>query len=232
MINTKQIYFWKNRVKTCCYCGLYNNRVNKRNEHLKKLSHFVESSFCKEKENIINKAELHINETENEDPKQFFAEYYAEKFDNVDKEFTRIQRYSLFVLLMSRLEGDLLAFCRVTDKFLDLDSQERFAEERGIIKKTFKHIKHYTNINIEEIENDKLLSLHLSKIRNCIIHSGGRVARDKHKETIRKFIKTTNTMELDRFGNLELTSDCIEEFANKMHAYIMRLGDLISDKIF
>jgi hypothetical protein len=96
-------------------------------------------------------------------------------------------RYSFIVLLNIVIENELRKLCYVIqqEKGIEIDPP---TSKKNIIKNYKDYIHNKCGVSPIEWEN----TLELNKVRNCIVHSSGKVSNDDHEEFLRDCAKKRN----------------------------------------
>lgn len=197
---------------------------------LRELCCFIESTLHREQRRRTTDVQKKLGGLTDEYEQAFLAECYAEEIFEVERDFPRIQRYSLFVNAMSITEAGVVALCRAAERIFEL---EKGINETApdVIKTgiTFLH----KNAGFHLVKNQHYVSLieELRKVRNCITHSGGSLRGRKDADDIRSFVAGIPTAEIDSHDYLILHKGFVENMTHGMNTLLNRLSEAVSYKI-
>ena len=197
---------------------------------LQELCCFIERTLHREQRRRTADAQKKLDGVTDEYEQAFLAECYAEEIFEVERDFPRIQRYSLFVNAMSITEAGVVALCRAAERIFDLEKGINETAP-GVIKAgtTFLH----KNVGFHLVKNQHYVSLieELRKVRNCITHSGGSLRGRKDADDIRTFVAGIPTAEIDSHDYLILHKGFVENMTHEMNTLLNRLCEAVSNKI-
>ena len=149
------------------------------------------------------------------------AEFYAEDIFQIEIDFPRLQRYALFVSLMSIVESNLIGFCRTTRHLLSI-SKDFDGMRPQVIKRSMEYLEKEAKIDTSQFKYYIDLSIDLSHIRNCIVHDEGSIKNRKDSEVIRDFIKGKEIISLDsnRGEKIILNKGFVEFYSQEVHKFL------------
>jgi hypothetical protein len=151
-------------------------------------------------------------ETLSDDEKEDFYEAYSDEHWELSDVFPSTLRSSLFVAAYSVLERKLVDYCT------ELWSKNKYSEKpniphRGIIFEARKYLTKYAGISIPDTSPNWSNIVCYNKIRNSIVHSGGKIDPQKLKE-LQPFLASNPSIHLDQFNKITLGEDACKDFIN------------------
>ncbi len=164
-----------------------------------------------------------------EDERYFLAECYAEDLQKTEEVFPRIQRYSLFITAMSMIEGSIVILCRGAKQIFNLND-ELNTKKSNVINRGIKYLEEKLGISTNEYKDYIDFVDSLRKIRNCIVHSEGRVSERNDESAIRCFVSTIPTLEIDKFDRILILEGFIDSSTHTANLLIQRLFDSVRSK--
>ena len=149
------------------------------------------------------------------------AELYAEDFEQLSTTFPEIARRSAFLMIYSTFEHSLLVLCRRIQKI----QKQPFGPQdlKGEFSGAEAYLQRLAGIRMRKCRGWEKIDV-LRKIRNMLVHQGGRVRRGDTKFS--KLVDRTSGVALDDQEMVTLTDAfCLDSIAT-IRAY---LSDLAND---
>ena len=186
----------------------------------------------KEKKSIIKEAKERITDDLSKDEASYLWEDYGAELGQFKDTFPQILRYSLFIMLMSMTENSIVTLCHGARQTFELE--ENFNQRRGVvINRGIEYLN--KNLCIDTSGYTDLIGLadSLRKVRNCIVHSEGRIAwrTEEEEADLRKFIESTSMLEINHYGQIVILEGFVENSMNSAKLLIQRLLESISEII-
>jgi hypothetical protein len=134
---------------------------------------------------------------------------------------------------MSMTEASIVTLCHGVRQIVKLEESfnQRKSDviNRGIKKYLKKHLRIDTSGYTDLIE----LVDSFRKLRNCIVHSKGRIAwrTEKEEADLRKFIESTPTVEINHYGQIVILEGFIEISMHNAKLLVQRLLESIREKL-
>lgn len=198
-------------------------------EFLERIEYFLK----RERKSILKRAKERITNDLPNDVASSLWEDYGVELGQFENTFPGILRYSLFTMLMSMTEASIVTLCHGVRQIVKLEKffNQRKSDviNRGIKKYLKKHLcidtSGYTDL-IELVDSFR-------KLRNCIVHSKGRIAwrTEKEEADLRKFIESTPTLEINHYGQIVILEGFIEISMHNAKLLIQRLLESIREKL-
>ncbi len=198
-------------------------------EFLERIEYFLK----RERKSILKRAKERITNDLPNDVASSLWEDYGVELGQFENTFPGILRYSLFTMLMSMTEASIVTLCHGVRQIVKLEKSfnQRKSDviNRGIKKYLKKHLcidtSGYTDL-IELVDSFR-------KLRNCIVHSKGRIAwrTEKEEADLRKFIESTPTLEINHYGQIVILEGFIEISMHNAKLLIQRLLESIREKL-
>jgi hypothetical protein len=155
-------------------------------------------------------------------------EDYAVQLGQFEVAFPQILRFSLFISLMATLEDSIVTLCHGVRQVFDV--KESFSQ-RGpnVMDRPIKYLRKHASIDTNGYEDLIIFVDELRNIRNCIVHSNGRVGWRKKEEemALRNFIQCTPTIEINSYGKIVMLEGFIGNSANVAKSLIQKLFESI-----
>ena len=111
--------------------------------------------------------------------------------------FPKIQRYSLFATIMTTVESNLVALCRYVEVEGPAASKFKKGGPTDVVNQTLDYLIANAKIDAKRLVHDRSNVVMFWRIRNCIIHSEGKIT-GKFSEEIVKFCKEIPTLDVDK----------------------------------
>ena len=190
----------------------------------------TESFLKKEKKSIIKKAKEIVTNDLSEDDVSFRGEIYGEELGQFRDTFPQILRYSLFIMLMSMTEASIVTLCHGARQIFEL--KETFKQRGGAaINRGIEYLKKNLRIDMSGYKDLIELVDSFRKLRNCIVHSEGQIesGTEKNEADLRKFIESSPTLEIDRYGKIVILEGFVENSMNNAKFLTQRLLESIGE---
>lgn len=189
-------------------------------ERFYELLSFVEDALHTEQKRRESYVVQKLSALKDENNALLLAEFYAEDIYQVEIDFPRLQRYALFVSLMSMLESNLVGFCRTACRIFFI-SKDFDGTRPGVIKRSMEYLERDVGIDTSQFKYYIDLSINLNHIRNCIVHDEGSMRNRKDSEIIKDFIKdkATISLDLDKHERIFLNKGFVECYLQKVHKF-------------
>ena len=198
-------------------------------EFLERIEYFLK----RERKSILKRAKERITNDLPNDVASSLWEDYGVELGQFENTFPGILRYSLFTMLMSMTEASIVTLCHGVRQIFKLEKSfnQRKSDviNRGIKKYLKKHLcidtSGYTDL-IELVDSFR-------KLRNCIVHSKGRIAwrTEKEEADLRKFIESTPTLEINHYGQIVILEGFIKISMHNAKLLVQRLLESIREKL-
>jgi hypothetical protein len=198
-------------------------------EFLERIEYFLK----RERKSILKRAKERITNDRPNDVASSLWEDYGVELGQFENTFPGILRYSLFTMLMSMTEASIVTLCHGVRQIVKLEESfnQRKSDiiNRGIKKYLKKHLRIDTSGYTDLIE----LVDSFRKLRNCIVHSKGRIAwrTEKEEADLRKFIESTPTVEINHYGQIVILEGFIEISMHNAKLLVQRLLESIREKL-
>jgi hypothetical protein len=198
-------------------------------EFLERIEYFLK----RERKSILKRAKERITNDLPNDVASSLWEDYGVELGQFENTFPGILRYSLFTMLMSMTEASIVTLCHGVRQIVKLEESfnQRKSDviNRGIKKYLKKHLRIDTSGYTDLIE----LVDSFRKLRNCIVHSKGRIAwrTEKEEADLRKFIESTPTVEINHYGQIVILEGFIEISMHNAKLLVQRLLESIREKL-
>jgi len=197
-------------------------KASRDRERFEELLSFVEDALHTERKRRKSYATQKLSALNNENDASLLAEFYAEDIFQVEIDFPRLQRYALFVSLMSMVETNIIGLCRITRRIFSI-SKDFKNNSPGVITRGVDYLKKQVGIDTSQFKYYIDLSQNLYRIRNCIVHAEGSLKNRNDAGTIKDFIKITTALDIDKRERIVLNKGFIENCAQEMYTFFDRL---------
>ena len=189
-------------------------------ERFEELLRFVEDALHTEQNRVESWATQKINDLNDKIDASLLAEFYAEDIFQVEIDFPRLQRYALFVSLMSMVESNLIGFCRTAHRIFSI-SKVFDSTRPQVIKRCMEYLEQGSEIDMSQFKYYIDLSINLNHIRNCIVHAEGSLKNRKDSEIIKNFIKDkpTISLDMDKHERILFNKGFVECYSEEMHNF-------------
>lgn len=185
-------------------------------ERFLELSMFVEDSLESQYNKIISELDsFQVNDVEQTTN---IAEFYADDILLFREEFPRLQRYALFVSLVSMVEANIIRLCNVASRVFPI-SKKFNSNGPSVIRRGITFLEDNIGIDISRLSKYIFIAQNLVYIRNAIVHSQGSFKNRKEKDDLIKFIKNKKYLGIERHEKIVLKKGSIEYYAFKMHLF-------------
>ena len=155
---------------------------------------------------------------------QDLGEWYGEQINELVDEFPSILRTSIFVMQYALLETFLSDLCQHLQRAGDLSLSLGDLRDRGV-QRASTYLTKVVHVSFPNQSPEWRCILHLNRIRNLVVHSGGRAAGKDRKLTAA--IKAISGIELDRYGRIGLKSEVIPWTSDLLHRFSETLQERV-----
>ena len=193
---------------------------------LNELSFLVENFLKQEYKSTLARANKEITSDLPKDERYFREACYAEDLQKIQEVFPRIQRYSLFITAMSMIEGSIVTLCRGAYQIFNF-KEEFDTMKPDVINRGIKYLKKHLKINTTRYRNYIDFVDSLKKVRNCIVHSEGRIGERKG---IRSFISDIPTIDIDKYDRVVILDGFVHNTMHTANLLLQRLFESIRKK--
>lgn len=198
-------------------------------EFLEQIEYFLK----RERKSILKRARERITNDLPNDVASSLWEDYGVELGQFEDTFPRILRYSLFTMLMSMTEASIVTLCHGVRQIFKLE--ESFNQRKGdvINRGIKKYIKKHLHIDTSGYTDLIGFVDSLRKLRNCIVHSKGRIAwrTEKEEAHLRKFINSTPTLEINHYKQIVILEGFIEDSMQNAKLLTQRLLESIRERL-
>lgn len=205
---------------------ILHSLVGRNFRELKELSSLVEGFLKKEYKSILIRADKEITDDLPEETASFLAESYAEDLQRIEDVFPRIQRYSMFITAMSMIEGSIITLCKGTKQIFNLNKDFN-PKKPNVINRGIEYLVKNLSIKTDRYKHYIEFVDSLRKVRNCIVHSEGRVAARSDESDIRSFVASIPTLGIDRYDRILVLEGFIDISIHEADLLLQRLFDSI-----
>jgi hypothetical protein len=209
------------------------DKVTRDLERFNEVLNFVEEALHVELKRRESYVFQKLNVIDDENEASLMAEFYAEDIFQIEIDFPRLQRYALFVSLMSIVESNLIGFCRTARRIFSV-SKDFDGARPQVIKRSMEYLEKEVGINTSQFKYYIDLSINLNHIRNCLVHDEGSIKNRKDSEIISDFIKGKEIISLDsdRGEKIILNKGFVEFYSQELHKFLdcvsVGLGNKVS----
>jgi len=205
------------------------HKASRDRERLEELSRFVEDALHTERKRRVSHMAKRLSAVTDEEEAGFLTEVYAEDIFQVETDFPRIQRYALFVSLMSMVESNVIGLCRTSGRIFTIPKEFKESTPR-VVERGVEYLENQVGINMSRFKYYINLSKILNHIRNCIVHVEGSLKNRKEACPLKDFIKDTPTLDIDKHERIVLNKGFVENSTHEMHTFLDRLYDELVKK--
>jgi len=195
-----------------------HDKASRDRERLEELSNFVEDALHTERKRRESDAAKKLSAVHDKNEASLLAEFYAEDIFQVETDFPRLQRYALFVSLMSMVEANVFGLCRTARRIFTISKDFKINYSPGI-EQGVKYLENQVEIDTSKFKDYIILSQNLIHIRDCIVHAEGSLKNRNKASTIKDFIKSTTTLDIDRRERIVLNKGFVETSTKEMHKF-------------
>ena len=143
-----------------------------------------------------------------------FYEDEAQTAFNLTRHFPEFAWETTFVAIYSFLENEMLGIARIVGRRLRIRLDPDDLRDKGI-HAAKKYLEDLCGIAFPEGKHPWQEALHYNRVRNAIVHSGGRLKRAKHLTKIQNYLQGKKSLTIDSFNRLELSKEfCLEVLDN------------------
>lgn len=192
-------------------------------DRLEKLCNLLERAISKEAKRRRTDAQYRYIKTKDGEERAFLSVGIDDGLYEIEHDFPRIMRYSLFVNMMSVTEASLVRLCRVAHRNLKLGNA--FCEKGGdVVRRALKYLRTKVGLDTSKLSYYEHLADNLRKVRNAITHSEGCIEGRQDERDIRKFVDQRIGVRIDKRKNIVLSRRFVVNNARGMSALIARLS--------
>lgn len=145
-------------------------------------------SFVEHSEHLLEKEGTSLSRRMNKQARRLppsrrneVVDWFDEEIHNLQETFPRIQRYSIFVLLMGTIEHELNWICECARRAWKTDLKDNDLAGHGI----YRSVDYLTKVCQFRIAKDATSPLQylitFQQLRNVIIHNGGHIKEEERK---------------------------------------------------
>jgi len=193
---------------------------------------YTEHFLKRERKSIYKRASDEITDDPPKNAASSIWEDYGAELGQFEETFPQILRFSLFITLMTTIEGSIVTLCHGARQIFELN---KGFSQRGnnVINRAIKYLKEFISIDTSGYGDLINFVDALRNLRNCVVHSEGRIEwRNKKEEAdLRKFIENTPTLEINHYGQIVMLEGFIENSTNAAKLLIQKLLESIREKL-
>ncbi|SHL25232.1 hypothetical protein SAMN04487918_1011875 [Bacillus sp. bc15] len=177
-----------------------------------------------------------------EEEQDMYWEYVIDEFNDLDKTFPSLLRYSTVVLTYSTIEQYLVRVVKAhmasTLRYEDMmELNRKFKKEFG----KFKYEGHFLRRLGEYMSKEMGIQFpfeckewefinDLNTIRNNIVHCNGRMYDDQKVEEIKKVIDSYETINISDSGEIAIKQDFITHMGNQVELFLSLVFESVQRK--
>lgn len=152
-----------------------------------------------------------------------FYEFYADDYHQFSRIFPNILRSSLFIMLYSFVENQLVNLCGKFHRQYGYPIKLTDLRGEGIVRAQ-SYLKKVVKIDFPDQTPswDDIVSY--NRIRNFIIHNGAQLDKSDQAKKVESFISTRPSITLDHLRNIQFSKDFCPEVINTLRSFF---GDLL-----
>ena len=187
----------------------------------------IEWKFRADKKRIARRHDEEIAQLgENLDPyqKQLIGEFYGEDYFMVEEIFERQFRYSVLVTFYSILEGALNDLCNQMRHLKKLELKLDDLKGSGV-ERAELYLRKACLIDFPGKSGEWNEILELNKLRNCIVHTQGNILEAKKTEELKKIIKNTKGLDIERDRYIKIKPAYIESIEESVRNFLTKVFD-------
>lgn len=211
--------------------SLYKENLINEKDKLNNFFRFIEDAIETESNQLRKSAEKKINSTKDKDEQSNLTEWYYEDIKLFEVDFSRLQRYSAIVSLMTWMETNLIYLCRITNRLYSA-TQEFDPYLPKVIDRGIKYLQEIAGLDISKVSDLSSFAINLNRIRNCIVHSEGYIKKRKDTRIIRTFIDNSDDLYLDDHERIIIKKGSIEKYLENMYTFLTALYNSIPQRSF
>ncbi|MCK4619123.1 MAG: hypothetical protein KAT52_04205 [Desulfobacterales bacterium] len=198
-------------------------------EFLERIEYFLK----RERKSILKRAKERITNDLPNDVASSLWEDYGVELGQFENTFPEILRYSLFTMLMSMTEASIVTLCHGVRQIFKLEKSFNQRKSDVINEGIKKYLKKHLCIDTSGYTDLIELVDSFRKLRNCIVHSKGRIAwrTEKEEADLRKFIESTPTLEINHYGQIVILEGFIKISMHNAKLLVQRLLESIREKL-
>ena len=172
------------------------DQLDKYIKHFEEVFSSMQASFEKEMDEFAGK----LPEEERGD----WYEWNSDKHSELNHEFPRIHNNSLFVTIYSYYEAQIKSLCTFFENITDAKLKCNHLNGKGI-KKYCQYLKLMHDVSFPD-DTTEWQDVNLYRtIRNCIVHTQGKLGSNKNAEQVKKFAKdNADLITIDQHDSLTI----------------------------
>ncbi len=199
-------------------------------KRLQKLCEFLEETIRKEVRRRRVHAQRHRDASEDEEEQAFNSAAIDDNLFEIERDFPRIVRYSLFVSMMSTTEACLVRLCRAAHRHLNIT--DRFNEKGSdVIQRALEYLHNEAGLHTSRMRYYKELADSLRRLRNVITHAEGCIKGRSEEHDIRAFAKPGIGVEIDKRSNIVLSDRFVMNNTGGMKQLVIQLHGKLKKQI-
>ena len=144
----------------------------------------------------------------------FEEDFFAEEYERI-KKFQRYFRYSVIILIFSILEYLLEEICNIVKCFKNLSLNPNDLKGQGI-ERAKNFIRKACKIPFPSDSSEWKFIQDLLKVRNCIVHTNGKVDEYKDPEKLKDVINRINELDSDEHGYVIIKKELLPKLLNNI----------------
>jgi hypothetical protein len=199
--------------------------INNLSAYLGKMEIQLDEMQIKEKEEIKKYLDTIDDDEERYAEHQLAEEAFSYNYEIM---FPRSLRYSYIILLFLNLESILSKFCSAVREKNNTDLTANLLKG-DIVDRSKVYLKRI--IKIDGIDDNKWINIEdLSKVRNCIVHTAGRIDLSNNKDRLKQIASQNIGLSI---GDSDLNEGYIvlnSEYCKTMTKQVRELVDELFDK--
>lgn len=200
---------------------------------LEKFLERIEYLLKRERKSILKRAKERITNDLPNDVASSLWEDYGVELGQFENTFPGILRYPLFTMLMSMTEDSIVTLCHGVRQIFKLEKSFNQRKSDVINRGIKKYLKKHLCIDTSGYTDLSELVDSFRNLRNCIVHSKGRIAwrTEKEEADLRKFIESTPTLEINHYGQIVILEGFIKISMHNGKLLVQRLLESIREKL-
>lgn len=202
------------------------SRIDGKLEEIKEYYEELERKFERDKKRVSERYSKEVEDNKlTEEMENEIGEYFGEEHARIEDIFIKNLRYSVIVTIYSFLETTLNDLCRYLHHSKNLSLTLDEVKGDGI-ERAKLYLQKVCLINFPEKSHEWQEIQKFNLIRNCIVHAEGNVEEVASPTKIKRIIKNTKGLSLDRSIErfVRIEGDyilsiifCIEKFIEIVH---------------
>jgi len=207
-------------------CGHCHHAANELRE-LKYYHNEIENFWRKKDEELQNKIDKILEQAPEPEHDDIIENYSLSLHENQIK-YPNVHRNAFVMAVYSFLENKLNELCWILENCIDSSVKLKDLSDTGITRAgTF--LSKVAKIPVNEISDEWSFIRHLNKLRNSLVHSGGRIPTEENNK-LRRFVEQTDTLGT-YFDYISIKPAFIDLLFNKLIAFFEKLDTLVNNFI-